>query len=43
MEYGIGESSNDGKSGSGWLERVLITDINEIYIYYIKNKQGPAV
>ena len=42
MEYGIGESSNDGKSGSGWLER-LITDINEIYIYYIKNKQGPAV
>lgn len=31
-EYGIGESSNDGKSASGWLERVLITDVNDIYI-----------
>ena len=43
-EYGLGKSSNDGKSGSGWLERVLITDINNIYtIQKIYKQQGPTV
>lgn len=26
---GAGESSHDGKRGTGWLERVLVTDMND--------------
>jgi len=26
---GTRESSNDGKRGTGWLERVLVTDMND--------------